>query len=63
MIGNTFHLLKRKAQIGGGVGVPDLHNGVTYPPKLNLSAHNTKCLIKQVNSLDWLSNWVDLPYK
>ena len=30
---------------------PAVHTGVTYPPKLNLSAHNTKGPIKQVDIL------------
>ena len=45
-----------------GKNVPGVHTGATYPSKSSLSALNTKRHTKQVNRLNQLSNWVDLPY-
>ena len=51
--------LKEKPKLGVGVDVPDVLNGVTYPPKLNLLALNTKGRIKQASWLGQPPSWAD----
>ena len=43
--------------------IPGVHTGTTYPPKSSPYALNTNGHTKQVNWLNQLLNWVDLPDK
>ena len=61
-IPSIFCAVKEKPRLRGK-NVPSVYNGVTYTPKLSPSALHTKGHSKQVNRLNRLSNWVDLPYK